>query len=633
MAQKLKDESPFELTVPFKDPFRRALFTVVKHGIEKALSLKKLQKIYRDYREQGGQRDENDFTKEAVGLLNSAYRVTQEDLARIPKEGPLIVVGNHPFGGIEGVLLGSLLLSVRPDVKLMANYLLGRIPEMRSILIQVNPFGTETASRQNLKPLKEAIAWVGGGGVLGVFPAGEVSHLNLKKRQITDPKWSETIARIARKTEATVLPVFFDGRNTLWFQLAGLLHPRLRTIMLPREMLKKRNHEFPIRVGSPIPFRKLAHLSNDSDLINYLRLRTYLLAGRSRGSTLSEEDLALLSKGAKPLDKVVDPVPAEKIQKEIDALSESHFLAENGNYQVYCGTRNDLPLVMKEIGRLREVTFREVGEGTGKSTDLDKFDEYYTQLFVWDKEKQMVVGAYRLGAVEEILDEYGLKGLYTRTLFKYNRKLLGQITPALELGRSFIRPEYQREYAPLHLLWKGIGQYIVRNPKFKTLFGPVSISSQYQSASLQLMVSFLKANRLDNQLASLVRPRKKLKVRRRHRRWDEHGFSLLVNDIDEVSTLIADIETEEQGVPILLKHYLRLGGKLLGFNVDPDFSDVLDGLILVDVRKTDKRVLSRYMGKEDTEKYLAHHEELDAQAPAPRKKRVRKARKRVSKGS
>lgn len=608
------NESPFRIDLSFRDPFRKTVFGLLRGPLEKVLRLRTLSKMWDEVRlcDAGPV-----FTNRALGLLNVDGEVWEADRQRIPTQGPVIVVANHPFGAVEGLLLASLLASVRDDVKILANYFLARIPQMRPFLIAVDPFGTRRATRRNMRPLKEALAWVRGGGMLGVFPAGAVSHLHWRRREVADPRWNESVGRFIRQAKAPVLPVFFDGRNSNLFQLVGMVHPRLRTAMLPRELLNKCNKRIPVRVGNVIPNSKFQGIAGDRDLIEYLRLRTYLLSERARTVSVSVRKSPLGSTGSSEADIVTAQDPARLLQ-DVQQLPPEALLATKGKYSVYHATKEQIPHMFREIGRLREITFREAGEGTGLATDLDRFDDYYVHLFVWNGADGELVGAYRLGKTDEIVEQQGIKGLYTYTLFHYGRRLLRQISPALELGRSFVRPEYQREYVPLHLLWKGIGQFLVRNPRYKRLFGPVSINSQYHSASQRLLVRFLRANRFAGKLAGLVKPRLPLKAKRA-RKWYERASVRLVRDVEEMSDLIAEIEADQQGVPVLLRHYLRLGGKLLGFNIDPDFSDVLDGLILVDLTQTDRTILEKYIGRDEVTAFLTYRQERPGRKRARRR--------------
>jgi putative hemolysin len=299
----------------------------------------------------------------------------------------------------------------------------------------------------------------------------------------------------------------------------------------------------------------------------------------------------------------VPPVDSALLEEEIAALPGDSLLVESDQDQVHVAAAGRIPNLLREIGRLREVTFREVGEGTGRAIDLDRFDEHYLHLFVWNRRERALVGAYRLGLTDRLLEQGGVSALYTSTLFKYRRCLFEAMGPAIEMGRSWVRPEYQKSYQGLLLLWKGIGQFAVRHPRYATMFGPVSISADYGSASQRLIVSFLEQNRYVHRWSEWVRPRT---PHRGDRRAARRTPRLALGDLDDVSAFIAEIEADQKGVPVLLKQYLKLGGRLLGFNVDPAFGDVLDVLILVDLRLTEPRILARYMGREGAEAFLDH---------------------------
>jgi hypothetical protein len=262
---------------------------------------------------------------------------------------------------------------------------------------------------------------------------------------------------------------------------------------------------------------------------------------------------------------------------------------------------------LQEIGRLREVTFRAVGEGTGKSSDLDMFDSHYLHLFIWNTETAELVGAYRMGLADEILARHGKRGLYTNSLFRYRSQVLRHMNPAIELGRSFVRAEYQKSFSPLMLLWRGVGQFVVRNPRYAVLFGAVSISNRYAQLSRELMVDFLRLHRIDSTLARYVKPRRPFRTR--HPAMTEEVNSSHLHNVEELSQMLAQIESDGKGVPILLKQYLKLGGRMLGFNLDDQFGDALDGLVVVDLRRTDVGVLSHYMGEDGAKAFHRYHAE------------------------
>ncbi len=601
----------FRLPTPFRDPIGQKIFAPVRSLLERWLMFHQLNDLYAEIMKTDGG-DAQRFFENALAALNVSYRVLESDIARIPAEGTVIVAANHPFGGIEGILLTAILRSVRPDVKVMANHLLACIPEARQHFIFVDPFEKTASTRANLGSVRESLGFLKNGGMLGVFPAGEVAHWNAGKRVVTDPEWKTTVARLARATGAGILPVYFDGHNGALFQMAGVVHPRLRTAMLPYEFLNKRNRSIEVRIGNLIPWSKLKTFENDAAITGYARERTYRLANRT-----TDEKKTLFSFSnpfRQPPKPGTEPIAAGEsavfFQEEIASLDPSACLVESGELSVFCAEAVEIPHIVREIGRLREITFRGAGEGTGKAIDIDSFDAYYLHLFIWNREKREVVGGYRIGRSDSILERFGKRGLYTSTLFDYKTGFLKEIGPALELGRSFVREEYQRSYAPLLLLWKGIGRYVVQNPRYRVMFGPVSITNEYHSASRRMMVEFLKAQNFLPQLARLVRartPYQPLTATLAQTLFGASQLPVSATDIEAVSDFVADIEPDAKGVPVLLRQYLKLGGKLLAFNLDPNFSNALDGLIFVDLTQTDRKSLERYMGREGVTTFLDAH--------------------------
>jgi putative hemolysin len=292
---------------------------------------------------------------------------------------------------------------------------------------------------------------------------------------------------------------------------------------------------------------------------------------------------------------------ADAIAWDIARLPADAMLLESGAFQVFGAEARHIPSALREIGRLREVAYRAVGEGTGRTLDLDAFDERYLHLFSWDREQRRIVGAYRIGQTDRIVAAEGVSGLYTRTLFRYDERLIARLSPALELGRSFIRPEYQKNYNALLLLWKGIGRFIVRHPQYRVLFGPVSISARYSDSSHQLLMAFLQQNHRAGELAELV-------AAINPRLAPPAPLSRIPRSVDEVNRLVMQAEADGKGVPILLRQYLKLNARLLGFNVDAAFGDALDALMMVDLTAVDPAILVRYFGKREAATFLARHE-------------------------
>ena len=579
--------------------FLRVITRLFKTRIEKLIGLDELNQIYYNACQLP---DDECFCERLLKVMNIELEIKEGALEKIPTEGPVLVTSNHPFGGIDGIMLLACLRRGRRDVRAMVNYMLSVIPEMREMFIYVDPFDRDSSKRTNMRPMRECMTWLKEGHMLFVFPSGEVSSYDKEKRMIRDPDWNTGIATLARKTNATVVPMFVKGSNTKLFNLAGMIHPRLRTVLLPRQLINKYNKKIKIQIGSPVvPQEVKGSFKTSKDLLQYIRLRTYILSARDKKEPRFK--LPKFKPEEKPMEPIVEAVAKEKIIAELDSLPEESFLCTASSLNAYIATKEQIPCILQEIGRLREVTFREVGEGTGKSIDLDPFDDYYLHLFIWDPEQKRLVGSYRIGCTDKIIADRGVKGLYTNTLFKFNSNLTDAINPALEMGRSFIRKEYQKTYASLFMLWKGISIYISRNPQYRILFGPVSITNDYNQVSKDMILTTMRLKYMNRKLQHLVKSQKPPKNPSKAE-WTLPSYTSIFQDIERMSDCVSEIEEDGKEIPILLRQYIKMGGEILAFNVDPAFSSVIDALIMVDVSKTPMKILKRYMGSELATKYL-----------------------------
>ncbi len=607
----MSEKKLIDISGSIKNKFLRALYWVVKYPLESFLALDKINVCYDKLQ----RLPENEcFFDRAIKAIGISYEVDEQELAKIPKEGSLVVVSNHPLGGLDGIILGAMLNKVRPDCKVLVNGLLAKMVEIKPYVFEVNPFGGKKATAQNVSTMKDVIRHLRGGSCVATFPSGTVSYLHLRDMCISDPDWNKNIANIARKTGANILPVYFEGRNSWLFYVAGLIHPLLRTIMLPREMIRlAKKKPVVMRIGSVISPRRAQEFETDEELTSWLRISSYVLGGRdNRGEPQSKIQLEVIKRGVerlflpqKEIQELIRPINPDVMEREINALPETACMINGDKIAVYCAEAWQMPWTLLEIGRLREQTFREVGEGTGKSIDTDEFDQYYLHMFMWDKLERKIIGAYRIGRTDKIMDALGVQGLYASTLFKIQDEFIYRLSPALEMGRSFIVSEYQKKRSTLAILWRGIGEFLYRNPQYKTLYGPVSISTDYNAVSKDLIVHFLMQRNSEDELVKFVKAKTPPKVRMKSA--DKRALLSSARDIEHISALVSEIEIDNKGIPTLLKHYLKLDGRLIAFNVDPEFSSCIDGLIVVDILNSDPKLIKSYMGAEQMASYRKYH--------------------------
>ncbi|MEN9527794.1 MAG: hypothetical protein RLY56_1745 [Pseudomonadota bacterium] len=529
-----------------------------------------------------------EFALAALRELGVTFDITQSEYEKVPINGPVVVTANHPFGGIDGLAAIAAIATRRPDLKVIATTALASIPAIRELIIAVDNFSLPERRAANVTAARQALRHVWNGGALLIFPAGEVANLDLSQGCIADPVWKRSAITLIRASKAPVMPLYVHGSNGLGFQLAGLLHPALRTALLPREVTNKRGSRLDLRFGDPVPPAKIEAIDDSAKLEKFLRIRLYALAA-PRPGVRNERTKRLSAEAAEPIST---PHPAYSLEREIADLPTSSLLAEVGSLRVYSAQAVEIPNVLHEIGRLRETTFRAVGEGTGAALDLDVYDQRYEHLFAWDTKTQNLVGAYRLAKIDQLRRLYGRQAFYLTTLFEFREPFFVMLGPALELGRSFIRTEYQRSFAPLLALWRGIGEYVGRNPRYTKLIGPVSVSADYDRASHAMLVRYLKWHHFNPVMASLIKPR--VPFRATHILANLNRELKGVDGLDMLSDLLPESDTKRQ-VPVLLRQYLKLGGEVVGFNIDPDFGHCLDCLTVVDLRRTPDSVLSKYM--------------------------------------
>ena len=549
---------------------------VIAHLIHKMAQLEQVNTLYQNLSERQGL----DFIQGVFNQLNISIAISEDHLQRLPESGPCVVVANHPFGALDGLAMIQELSKRRSDVKVMANFVLSKIAPIQDYFIAVNPFEHQE-KRNNKTGVRACLEHVQNGGCLVVFPAGEVSTFEEGSwTSISDRRWQNSVIKLIQRTNARIVPVCFDGANSFLFHLLGKINPQLRTLALPSEMLKRKDRKIEMMVGKAIQVEDWKLLEDSAVLSRFLRAKVYALSSDVRVKKRFFQPNVLIRK-RKPKE-VADPVPQVNILEELAHLEDSKILT-HGKFTVYLTKANQIPHLLDEIGRQRELTFRSVGEGTGQSRDLDEFDLYYYHLILWDDEAQKLVGAYRMGRGTEILEYYGKKGFYMSSLFKMSNAFRPYLMQSVELGRSFVVQEYQRQRWPLFLLWQGITLSLKNFEEVRFIIGPVTMSDSYKNMSKHIMIQFLEKHYGDSEMSGMVKPRVKVK---KDKSIEEDAETLLTevkNDLKKVDKIIAEIEPMGLQMPVLFKKYLAQNAKIIAFNRDPLFNDAIDAFMVLDI--------------------------------------------------
>jgi putative hemolysin len=543
----------------------------------KLLSISTINKIYNNHKH----KKDVDFLNGILGEFKIEFEIPEEDLKRIPKDGPFITISNHPLGGIDGILLLKLLLQERPDYNIIANFLLHRIEPLKPFVMPVNPFETHKEAKSSIAGIKSALQHIRNGNPLGIFPAGEVSTYRDGKLMVDKP-WEEGAVKLIKKAQVPVIPIYFHAKNSRMFYVLSKISDTFRTAKLPSELLSQKRRVIKVRIGKPISVKDQDTYKDISSFSEFIRKKTYMLANpfeKKAPKILSPQNLKI----PKTPKEIISQKNVKYFIKEVDKLRENdNRLLESKNYEVFFASAKEIPNLLQEIGRLREVTFRDVGEGTNKPIDLDKFDNYYHHLILWDREAKKLVGAYRMGLGRKIYKNHGIAGFYIHTLFRFEPELYSMMENTIEMGRAFIVKEYQQKPMPLFLLWKGIVHVTLRYPEYKYLMGGVSISNQFSEFSKSLMIDFMKSHYYDPYIAQYIFPKKEYKVKLKDDDKD-FVFDATKADMQKFDKIIDEIEPGALRIPVLIKKYVKQNARLVAFNVDPKFNNAVDGLMYIRV--------------------------------------------------
>ena len=512
--------------------------------------------------------------------LKIKFEIPEEDYKRLPKDGAYITISNHPLGGVDGMLLLKIMLEKEPNFKIIANFLLHRIEPIKSYIMPVNPFENHKDAKSSVNGIKDALRHLKDGKPLGIFPAGEVSTYRDGKL-VVDKPWEEGAIKLIKKANVPVIPIYFHAKNSRIFYFLSKLNDTFRTAKLPSEVLTQKNRVIKVRIGKAISINEQNEFESIVSYGEFLRKKTYML------SNAFEKDAPFLKapnlnlSGPKPPKKIVLPANHEQIVEEVAyCLENGARLLQSKNYEVYFITADKIPNILHELGRLREITFREIGEGTNESIDLDKFDKYYHHMFLWDSDTKLIAGAYRMGLGAHIYPKYGIDGFYLQELFRFEPELHDMMSKSIEMGRAFVIKEYQQKPMPLFLLWKGIVHTTLRNPEHKYLIGGVSISNQFSDFSKSLMIEFMKSHYYDPYIAQYIHPKKEYKVKLKDADKD-FVFNETEADLIKFDKIIDEIEPGNLRLPVLIKKYIKQNARVVAFNVDPLFNNAVDGLMYI----------------------------------------------------
>ncbi|GHF97889.1 acyltransferase [Thalassotalea marina] len=516
-----------------------------------------------------------DFVEQCLEHLDISYSVRDVERENIPSQGRVVIIANHPIGSIDGLALIKLVSDIRRDVKVVVNSMLMALKPLQPILLPVNNMGGKTP-KDNLKAINAHLQHE---GAIIVFPAGEVSRL--RPVGVRDTKWHSGFLKFAQQTKSPIVPVYIDAKNSATFYGVSMMYKPASTLLLVDEMFKQQQKNLAMRVGRKIPFESYQQAKLDIKTKTKL-FKRHLYRLKKNQSDIFETQSAIANRE--------DPKLLKKAIKACEHLGQT----QDGK-QIYLHRFGEDDPIMREIGVLREEAFRAVGEGSNLRRDIDVYDKHYLHLILWDEEDLEIVGAYRLADTKDVIANKGIKGLYTHTLFALSNEMNPYLEQGLELGRSFVQPKYWGKRS-LDYLWYGIGAFISKYPKYRYLFGPVSISNNMPQAAKELMVYFYKLYFGSDQ--ALAPSRSPFTLQQSVVEQLKHQFTGddYKADFTQLKHLLANMGTT---VPTLYKQYSELteagGVQFIDFGVDCDFANCVDGLVLLDIEKLKAKKRARYL--------------------------------------
>lgn len=544
--------------------------------VDKIMGLARMQRLYEAHQMQGLSKEA--FADKLLAALNVTLEGESELLSKVPETGPLVIASNHPFGGLEGVILARLLGKVRPDLKVLANVGLQMFSEIQDYFIFTNPLSERDP--RNGPSLRASMAQVKSGGALLLFPSGKVSYKNRQQNRVVEHPWNRLVAKLVQKSNAQFMPVWIEGQNSETFYRIESIYYPLRMLFLGRELLNKTNTSVSLRAGNCLKATELAAQKGGQEQTDLARCLS-IACSESWGQPWPKTDTHQFA-------ALAEPAAGEAILKEIASLPKDQHLVAYKQFDVYYGFQSQIPVTVAEIARLRELVFREHDEGSGEPRDTDRFDATYTHLFIVNREDGGIIGAYRMGQTDRLLAEGGIEALYLSQMFNFEPAFYNQQEPCLEMGRSFLIPEYQRSYSGLYLLWRGIGAFVCRFPQYRRLYGTVSISKLYDKRSIAIMEK------------AQVKPCNPVSARTP---WnvplhpDLTEFAEQYDLAEHLSAFLKTLEPDSKDIPILLKHYKKLGAEFYCLGLDSNFAGTPGLLLCVDLLNMPEKLATQYMSE------------------------------------
>jgi putative hemolysin len=547
--------------------------------LDRLLGIKKMDMLYRKYKMQGLSKE--DFSDRLIQILELDIHGKEELQRKIPKTGPVVIASNHPFGGIEGVILARIIGEVRPDLKVLANRGLGIFKEISDYFIFTNPLSPNDP--KNGPSLRQCVKHVQSQGALLIFPAGKVSYYQKAKSGISEHLWNKLVGRLVSIDQCQYVPIFINGENSPSFYRIEKVYFKLRMLLLGRELLNKTGAKIVINTGSAIQEKQFDKQLNHTDKAMLCRALSYAQDQRWRYQWPADAVIGQLP--------IIEEIKTEQLVSEVEALPSEQLLLENKDYSVYFGYQSQLPSVVQEIARLREIVFRMHNEGSGQAIDTDEFDATYTHLFIIKKVNHQIVGAYRIGFTDKLTEKRGPAGLYLHKMFNFKPGFANQQGPCMEMGRSFLIPEMQGSYQGLLLLWKGIGRLAAKFPQYRTLYGTVSISKLFDPRSVKLIAQAF----VDNKSATQVEPVTSFEFDS-HREIDE--LAQKVNLREQLTAFLTSIEEDGKDIPVLARQYLKMGATFHALGIDKSFNHTPGLLLSVHFPSAPEKLLKLYVGED-----------------------------------